>query len=90
MQRHTSALRETLQTVRHHLRAQLAEPFPLQAQLYNAVRAIRQINDRAGKCLIERSIGVAESRDTGQTSEGFVEGVADGDAAILGGVVVVN
>lgn len=83
-------LRKALQAVGDHLAAQLSEKLALQAQVDDAVGAVREIDDGAGEGLVERGVGVSEAGDAGERAEGLVEGVAEGDADVFGGVVVVD
>lgn len=83
-------LSKALQAVRHHLRAQLAEPLALEAKVDDAVRPVREVDDGAGERLVERCVGVAEAGETGGCAECLGEGAAEGDAAVFGGVVVVD
>lgn len=90
MQCDASTLCKALQAVRHHLCAELPKPFPLQPEIDNAKGAIRKVDDRTGQGLIERSVGVAETGDTGEISERLAKGIAESDAAVFGGVMVVD
>lgn len=90
VQSHPGALRKALQAVRNHLGAQLPQPLALQPQVNHAVGTVGQVDDGAGKGLVQRRICVSEPGDAGQTPECLVEGVSESNAAIFSGVVVVN
>lgn len=90
MHGHTRALRKALEAVGDHLAAQLAEPLPLEAKINDAVGSIRDIDDCAGKGLVERRVGVAEACKTSGCSEGGGESVTEGNADIFSSMVVVN
>jgi hypothetical protein len=90
VERNTGTLSKTLQAVRNHLGAERTEPLALQAEVNNAVGTVGKIDDSAREGLVERSVGVAETSETGGCTEGLGEGVTKGDADIFGGVVVVN
>lgn len=90
MKGEASGLRKALQAVRHHLGAQLAKPFTLEPELDDAIRTVGQVDDGPGERLVKRSVGVAEPSDSGEAAQGLVEGVAEGDAAVFGGVMVVD
>lgn len=83
-------LGKALQAVGDHLAAELAEVLALEAQVDDGVRAVGEIDDGAGEGLVERGVGIAEAGDAGEGTEGLGKGGADGDAAVLGSVVVVN
>ena len=86
----TGTLSKALKAVRNHLGAESTEPLALQAEVNDAVRTVGKIDDSAREGLIERSVGVAETSETGGCTEGLGEGVTKSDADIFGGVVVVN
>lgn len=88
--RDAGGLGEALQAMGNHLRAQLAQPFPLQAEFNDAIWSVGQVDNRSRERFIEGGVCVTETGETSRRSEGFGEGVAEGNAAILGGVVVVN
>lgn len=90
MQRDTGTLGETLHAVGDHLGAELAEELALQAKVDDAVGAVGEVDDGAGEGLVERSVGIAEAGKTGRSTEGLGKGVTEGNADILGGVVVIN
>ena len=90
MECNTGTLSKALKAVRNHLGAESTEPLALQAEVNDAVRTVGKIDDSAREGLIERSVGVAETSETGGCTEGLGEGVTKSDADIFGGVVVVN
>lgn len=83
-------LGEALQAVRHHLGAQLAQPLSLEAELDDTVRSVGQVDDGAREGLVEGGVGVAEAGEAGGGAEGFGEGAAEGNAAVLSSMVVVD
>lgn len=90
MQRQPGALRKTLQTVRDHLAAQVANLFASQPQLDHAIWTVREVDDGSAECLVEGGVGVAEAGQAGHGGEGRSECRAEGDADVFGGVVVVD
>lgn len=86
----SGALGEALQTMGHHLSAELAEELTLQPKVYNAIRSVREIDDSAGQSFVERGVGVAEASKTSGSAEGRGKGVPERNADIFGSVVVVN
>jgi hypothetical protein len=73
-------LSKALQAVGNHLAAELTD----------SIGSVGEIDNGAGEGLVEGSVGIAEAGDAGEGTEGLGEGGADGDAAVFGGVVVVN
>lgn len=90
MHRHARRLRKALQAVRHHLGAQLAQPLALEPEVDDAVGPVGEVDDGAREGFVEGCVGVAEAREAGRRAEGFGEGATEGDAAVFGGVMVVN
>lgn len=90
VQRHTSRLRETLQTVRDHLSAQVADFLTLEAEVDHRIRPTGEINDSPGEGLVERRIATAEASEGLAGAEGLSECCAEGEESIFGCVVVVN
>lgn len=90
VQRDACGLGKALQAVGDHLAAELAEHLALEAQIDDGVRSVGQIDDSAGEGLVEGGVGIAEAGNAGEGAEGLGKGGADGDAAVFGGVVVVN
>ena len=75
VQRDAGGLGEALQAVRDHLGAEVADLLALQAQVYDAVRAVRQVDDGAAEGLVQRRVGVSEARQARRRAEGAREGV---------------
>lgn len=90
VQRDARGLGKALQAVGDHLAAEITELLALEAQVDDGVGPVGEIDDGAGEGLVERGVGIAEAGDAGEGAEGLGEGCADGDAAVFGGVVVVN
>lgn len=86
----TGALRETLQAVRDHLAAEVANLLALETQLDDAVGTVRQIDDGAAESLVEWGIGVAEAGEAGHGGECLGKGASKGYTDILGSMMVVN
>jgi hypothetical protein len=59
----TSRLGKALQTVRNHLRAEIADLFAFEANVYDCPWPAREINDCPRESLVERGIATAESRE---------------------------
>src|SRR5690606_41191048 len=49
-----------------------------------------EVNDNSGQCFIQRHIGVAVTADALFVAHGLLEGLAEGDADVFHGVVVVD
>lgn len=90
MQRRPARLRKALQTVRNHLRAQVPDLLPPESQLRDAVRAVRQIDDRAGERFVEGAVGGAEPSEALGAGERRFERGAQGEESVFRGVVVVD
>ncbi|KAH6611547.1 hypothetical protein Trco_001567 [Trichoderma cornu-damae] len=83
-------LGEALQAVGDHLCAELAEELAPEAQVDDGVGPVGEVDDGSREGLVQGRIGIAEAGDAGRGAQGPGKGGADGDAAVLGGVVVVN
>lgn len=59
----TSRLRKALQTVRNHLRAEVADLFAFEANVDDCPWPARKINDCPRESLVQRGIAAAESRE---------------------------
>nr|POE56811.1 hypothetical protein CFP56_33783 [Quercus suber] len=90
MHRDASALGERLQTMRDHLTTQIPDLLTRQPELDDAERAITQIDDGARQGLIERGVRVPEPREPGGAAQRALERLAQRDARVLRGVVVVD
>lgn len=90
VQRDARGLGKALQAVGDHLAAEIAELLALEAQVDDGVGPVGEVDDGAGEGLVEGGVGIAEAGDAGEGAEGLGKGGADGDAAVFGGVVVVN
>lgn len=69
-------LGKALETMGDHLGAQLAEPLALKAKVDNTVGTVGKVDDGAGEGLVERSVGMSETGETGRGAEGLGESVA--------------
>lgn len=90
MHRDPRALREALDAVGNHLGAQVPNLLPLQPELDDAERPVREVHHRPAERLVQRGIGGSEAREARGRPEGLGKGVAQGDADVFGGVVVVD
>jgi hypothetical protein len=90
MECNAGSLGKALQTVRHHLTAQLAEPLAFKTELDDAIGTVREIDDGAGEGFVERRVGVSEASYAGERAEGLVEGVTKSNADVFGCVVVID
>lgn len=90
VQGQAGGLREALQAVRDHLAAQVADLLAPQAQLHHAVGPVREVDDGAREGFVEGRVGVPEPCEAGGAAEALREGVPEGEAAVFGGVVVVD
>ena len=90
VQRDARALGKALHAVGDHLAAQVANLFALEAQLDDGVGTVRDVDNGARQGLVQGGIGRAEAGNPGRAAEGLVEGVAERNAYILCGVVVID
>lgn len=90
MQRHTRRLREALQPMHHHLRAEIADLLAREAEVDHRVRPVRQVNHRPAERLVERGVAAAEAHDRLAVAEASVEGRAERQEYVFGRVVVVD
>jgi hypothetical protein len=90
MQCSPAVLRKALQTMRNHLRTQVAQLLPLKPQIRNAVRPIAQIDDRATQRLVERRIRMSEAREACASLQRILERRAERQERVLSCVVVVD
>ena len=90
MQRDARMLREALKAMRDHLAAQIANLLPLEPEIRDAVRPVRQVHDGARERLVQRRIGVAPPRQPRRRLQRVPEARAQRDADVLGRVVVVD
>ena len=63
--RNTGSLRETLQTMRQHLAAQITNLLPLETQVDDAEGSVREVDHGATERFVERRVGAAEARKAG-------------------------
>lgn len=61
-----------------------------QPELCNTVRSAADIDDSSAEGLVERGIGRAIALDPSSFPEGELEGCAEGESAVFGGMVVVD
>lgn len=85
-----SSAGKALDAVGDHLGAEVANLLTLETEINNGEGAVRQIDDGAAEGLVERAVCESEARETGGSAEGFGKGVAESDADVFGGVVVVD
>lgn len=90
MQRHARSLRKALQSMRDHLRTQVADLLPSEAKVDNSPRSAGQVNHGPGECLVERRIAATESLEGLSGTEGLCEGLAQCEEGVFCCVVVVD
>jgi hypothetical protein len=90
MQRDPRRARKTLEAVRDHLGAEVANLFALEPEVCDAEGSVRQVDYRTAERLVERAVGVSEAGEARGRAEGQGEGGAEGDADVFGCVVVVD
>lgn len=83
-------LSERIHAVRDHFAAEFSNLFALQAQVHYAEGSVRQIHDRTAQSLIERYVGGPKAGKAGGGAQSLREGIAQGEAAVLSSVVIVN
>lgn len=81
---------KALDAVGDHLGAEVTNLLALQTKVDDGEGTVRQIDDGTAEGLVERAVCVSEARETGGSAEGLGEGVAQSDADVFGGVVVVD
>jgi hypothetical protein len=81
---------ERLQQVRDHLAAQAADVLAPERQIDAGVGTATQVDRDLGQCFVQRHGGITEPANASAFGKGFVEGLAERDADILGGVVLVD
>ena len=69
------ALREAVQAVRDHLAAEVADFFAAQAQVADAVGAVREVDDGAREGFVQRAVGGSEACEARCGGEGGFEGL---------------
>lgn len=90
MQRHIRSLRKALQTVRDHLRAEVADLLALEPEVDDRPRPAGQVNHRPREGLVERGVAASEAGERLPRAEGFGEGCAEGEERVFCRVVVVD
>lgn len=88
--RETTRLRKTLQAMRHHFRAPLADLFPLQAEFRHAERSVRYVDHGPGQRFVQRCVSVSEPREARRAAYGGFERAAESEECVFGRVVVVD
>jgi len=81
---------EALKAVGDHLAAEVANLLALETEVDDAVGTVREVDDGPAERLVQGSVCVAEPGQANRGAEGLGEGVAERDADVLGGVVVVD
>lgn len=76
--------------MREHLRGEIANLLPLQAQIDDGEGAVGKVDDRLRERFIQRAQGVAESRQARGGVEGLLECLAQGDEGVFRRVMVVD
>ena len=62
----------------------------LQAEIDHGRRAARKVDDHPRQGLVQGGVGVGEAGDAAAIAEGLIEGLAQRDRTIFGGVVIVD
>jgi len=81
---------EALQAVADHLRAEVADPLVRERELADEEGPVRQVDHRARQRFVQRRVRGAEAGQAGARAEALVEGGAQGQEGVFGGVVVVD
>lgn len=81
---------EAVDAVGDHLGAEVTNLLALETEVDNGKGTVRQIDDGAAEGLVERAVCESEASETGGGAEGLGEGVAESNADVFGGVVVVD
>ena len=82
--------RKAVEDVRNHLAAQVADLFAPQLQMRVAVRARRQVHDRARQRLVQRRESRAKALDAPNLAQRLSERLAQGNRTVLRRVVVID
>ena len=90
MQCDACGLRKTLQAVRNHFRAEVADLFALEAQINDCVGPVGEVDDGPGEGFVERGVAAAEAGEGCACAEGFCECCSEAEHGVFGGVMVVN
>lgn len=90
VQSDTGSAGKGLEAVGDHLGGKVADALAAEAEVDDAVGAVREVDNGAREGLVERAVGGAEAGDADRSAEGGMEGVAKSNADVLGCVVVVD
>lgn len=74
----------------NHLRAQITNFFVLESEVPYEERPVREVNCDTRQRFIQWRFRVSKSGQAGAVAEAFVEGGAEGEEGVFGGVVIVN
>ena len=74
----------------HHLAVELAHHGSREAEIADEEGPRGDVEDGAGKGLVERGVAVAEAGEAGAGAQGGREGGAEGEEGVFGRVVVVD
>lgn len=74
----------------HHLRAQITDFLILESKVPHEERPVGEVNGGTREGFIQRRFCVSETGQTGAVAEAFVEGSAEAEEGVFGGVVIVN
>ena len=83
-------LHERLQELLDQFRLQIPDPRHLELRLVDQVRPSRKIHNHSRQRLIQRNIGMSESRDSAPIAERFVQRLAKNPAHIFHRVMPVD
>lgn len=76
--------------MRQHLARQIADLLALEAEVYDCIRAVGQVDDGPGDGLVEGGVAPSEAREGGAGAQGKVEGGAECEEGVFCCVVVVD
>lgn len=74
----------------NHFTAQVANLFALEAQVHDAEGPVGQIHDRTAKSLVKRHVGGPKAGKAGGGAQSLRKSIAQGEATVLGCVVIVD
>lgn len=74
----------------YHLRAQITNFLVLESKVPHEERPIGEVKGHTRQCFIQWRFRVSKSGQAGAVTEAFVEGGAEGEEGVFGGVVIVD
>lgn len=76
--------------MRYHFAAEVSNLLPLETQFNHAEGSVGQIHHRTAQRLVKRHVGGPKPGKAGGGSQSLREGIAQGKAAVLGRMVIIN